>query len=364
MISLKMPLPILEEYVRAHYPQYFPAEYGAQAISLQTFQLNYRPWLAGEAPLPHWLQSVSSSGDRETLRDRAKGALVGLAVGDAVGTTLEFQPRDQHFVTDMVGGGPFSLRPGDWTDDTTMALCLAETYLCKDRLDLTDFRNRMVNWYHHGVNSVTGVCFDIGSATRFALEQYLKQGTEWFGNTDPGTAGNAAIIRQAPSAIFQRHSLLHSLHDAEQQGRATHGAAESLDASRLLGIILYRLLNGVDKQTALSPHLCPFNARTALINAGEYKQKTRDEIGSGGYVIETLEAALWAVWHTGNFRDAILLAANLADDADSVAATAGQIAGALYGCSGIPQEWRSRLTEGTRITGLADELFKRAPGNE
>ncbi len=364
MINLQTQLPILEHYVRVHYSHYFPAEYAAQNISLETFQLNYQPWLAGKEPLPNWLQSTPSSADREALRDRAKGALVGLAVGDAVGTTLEFQPRDQHFITDMVGGGPFALRPGDWTDDTTMALCLAETYLYKNRLDLTDFRNRMVNWYRHGVNSVTGVCFDIGGATRFALEQYLKQGADWFGNTDPGTAGNAAIIRQAPSAIFQRHSLLQTLHDAEQQGRATHGAIESLDASRLLGLVLYGLLNGADKQTALSPHLCPFNARTALINAGEYKQKQRDEIRSSGYVIDTLEAALWAVWHTDNFRDAILLAANLADDADSVAATAGQIAGALYGYSGIPQEWRSRLTDESHITTLAEELFKRAPGNE
>ncbi|RQM36922.1 ADP-ribosylarginine hydrolase Tri1 [Erwinia psidii] len=364
MIDLRTQTATLEHYVRDNYSRHFPTEFTAQAISLENFRLDYQPWLTGEIPLPAWLQSTPPFADRETLRDRAKGALVGLAVGDAVGTTLEFLPRDQHVVTDMVGGGPFALRPGDWTDDTTMALCLAETYLYKDCLDLTDFRNRMVNWYRHGVNSVTGVCFDIGGATRFALEQFLSQGAEWFGNTDPGTAGNAAIIRLAPAVIFRRHSLLHTLHDAQQQGRATHGAVESLDASRLLGLILHQLLNGADKQRALSPHLCPFNARTALINAGEYQHKSREQIRSSGYVIDMLEAAMWAVWHTDNFRDAVLLAANLADDADSVAATAGQIAGALYGYSGIPLAWRNRLAEGSRIVTLAEELFKRAPLHE
>ncbi|HBV39689.1 MAG TPA: ADP-ribosylglycohydrolase [Erwinia sp.] len=360
MIDLHAQTDILNDYVRNNYAAYLPFGYPIADVNADSLQPDYHPWLNGE-PLPGWLSASSSAKERELLRDRAKGALVGLAAGDAVGTTLEFEPRDRHAVDDMVGGGPFNLRAGDWTDDTTMALCLAETYLYRDRLDLNDFRNRMVNWYRYGVNSVTGVCFDIGSATRYALEQHLLHGLAWFGNTDPGTAGNAAIIRLAPSAIFQRHSLLHTLNDAEQQGRATHGAFESLDCSRLLGLILHKLLNGADKNESLSPHICPFNARTALINAGEYKQKRRDQIRSSGYVIDTLEAALWAVWQTDNFRDAILLAANLADDADSVAATAGQVAGALYGYSGIPQAWRERLTEGDRITTMAEELFKRAP---
>ncbi len=96
------------------------------------------------------------------------------------------------------------------------------------------------------------------------------------------------------------------------------------------------MINGSNKDFVFSPHVMPLQPRVMIINAGEYKQKTRDQIRSSGYVIDTLEAAMWSVWNTDNFRDAILLAANLADDADSVAATAGQIAGALYGYSAIP----------------------------
>ena len=101
--------------------------------------------------------------------------------------------------------------------------------------------------------------------------------------------------------------------------------------------------------------------RNMTINAGEYKQKTRDQIRSSGYVIDTLEAAMWSVWNTDNFRDAILLAANLADDADSVAATVGQIAGALYGYSAIPQDWKDKLVQHERIATMAGKLFDRAP---
>ena len=101
--------------------------------------------------------------------------------------------------------------------------------------------------------------------------------------------------------------------------------------------------------------------RILIINAGEYKSKSRDQIRSTGYVIDTLEAALWAVWNTDNFKDAILLAANLADDADSVAATAGQLAGALYGFSGIPEEWRDKIVYKDKIIDFAEKLFALSP---
>ena len=102
---------------------------------------------------------------------------------------------------------------------------------------------------------------------------------------------------------------------------STHCAPESIDCCQYINVILHYLLNGFGKDEAFSPHKIPFLVRVLIINAGEYKEKHRDQIRSSGYVIDTLEAALWAVWHTDNFKDAILLAANLADDADSVAAT-------------------------------------------
>lgn len=308
--------------------------------------------------MPDWDESYPQLNTMEQALDKAKGAFLGLAVGDAVGTTLEFQKRDASQIDDMVGGGPFNLKAGEWTDDTSMALCLAEACIESGTVDVNLFRDKLVDWYKNGKNSVNGRCFDIGYTTKFALEQYLKQGGKWFGNTEKNTAGNAAIIRQAPVIILNWRSLQRIYFATKSQSRATHGAAESFFACNYHGFLLHMLINGHDKKSVFSPHRFPLSARVLIINAGEYKQKTRNQIRSSGYVIDTLEAAMWAVWNTDNFRDAILLAANLGDDADSVAATAGQIAGALYGASGIPKEWLNKLAQKERIEKMAKQLFQ------
>ena len=318
---------------------------------------------SGERAKPEWMESLSQKiTDDEALR-KCKGALIGLAIGDALGTTLEFMPRDKAHVNEIIGMGPFGLNPGEWTDDTSMALCLAETYIEAKKCDVDLFREKLLSWYKKGTNSSNGVCFDIGNTTRFALEQYMLHGSNWFGNTSPDTAGNAAVIRHAPTAIFRRKSFIGGWRDAAQQSQATHGAAESIDCCRFLNVILHYLLNGYSKSDSFAPHVMATSVRVLLINAGEYKEKQRNQIRSSGYVIDTLEAALWAVWHTNNFKDAVLLAANLADDADSVAATAGQIAGALYGIEGIPEDWVDKIVHNERILSLAESLFLLSPND-
>ena len=308
-----------------------------------------------------WDETLPLVTTEVVSRDNALGALVGLAVGDAVGTTLECKSRDSEHVSDMQGGGPFILNAGEWTDDTSMALCVAETYLAENRMNTDTLRKFLLRWYQTGENSSNGRCFDIGNTTRFALEQYLHVGPSWYGNTEKHTAGNAGLVRQAPVSIFRRKSLRAIYFESQAQSRATHGAVESIDACQFLGLILHHLINGHQKEEAFSPHVFPLCARVMIINAGEYKHKARHQIRSSGYVIDTLEAAMWAVWNTDNFRDAILLATNLADDADSVAATAGQLAGALYGYSEIPQDWKDKLVQHERIAALAGDLFDRAP---
>jgi len=306
---------------------------------------------------PDWYKSYPQLNTNIDALDRAKGAFLGLAVGDAVGTTLEFRARDSEYVEDMVGGGPFKLKPGEWTDDTSMALCLAEACIESGRVDVNLFRDKMVDWYKNGINSVNGYCFDIGNATRYALEQYVEKGAGWFGNTAKNTAGNAGLIRQAPAIILKWRSLQDIYFATKAQSMATHGAAESLSACNFHGYLLHMLINGYNKESVFSPHLMPLVSRVLIINAGEYKNKKREQIRSSGYVIDTLEAAMWSVWNTNNFRDAILLAANLADDADSVAATTGQIAGALYGYSGIPENWLIKLAQKKKMESMAEKLF-------
>src|SRR5271166_2628010 len=139
----------------------------------------------------------------DQARDRALGCLLGLAVGDAVGTTVEFKPRDSvPPLSDMTGGGPFNLKPGEWTDDTTMALCLAHSLLATGTVDQDDFMLRLRGWLEHGENTVSGKCFDIGVTTRAAIEDYITTGFAAAGRIEPSSAGNGSLVRLAPLAII------------------------------------------------------------------------------------------------------------------------------------------------------------------
>jgi ADP-ribosyl-[dinitrogen reductase] hydrolase len=297
--------------------------------------------------------------DPVAARDRAVGCLLGLAIGDAVGTTAEFKPRGGFPpLTDLTGGGPFKLAAGEWTDDTTMALCLGQSLHASGTLDLEDFMLRLQAWLEQGENTVPGKCFDIGATTRAAIERYAADGNPAAGSRDPMSAGNGSLVRLAPLAIFATRDPDTTETLAARQSRATHAALECVDACRLFASQLVDALTGADKEATLRQRVMALCPAALLISAGEYKHQQRDQIHSSGYVIHTLEAALWSVWQTDNFRDAVLTAANLGDDADSVAAVAGQLAGALYGAAAIPPEWLAKLAWRDRIEFLAHDLFE------
>lgn len=294
------------------------------------------------------------------LQNRYRGALLGLAAGDAVGTTLEFKPRGSFEpLTDMVGGGPFDLEPGQWTDDTSMALCLAESLIRCDAFDPRDQMNRYANWYQHGYWSSTGTCFDIGVATRGAIHTYLVTGEPLAGNTDPDSAGNGSIMRLAPVALrFARMPELQAM--AVLSSRTTHAAEECLDACRLLAVALERALAGCDKAEVLDLAAIEVSSqRLRDIAAGGYRSAMRDQVRGTGYVVDSLEAALWCFHQHDTFAGAVLEAANLGDDADTTAAVVGQLAGAFYGVAGIPAAWLARVHRGDEIAALADGLLQR-----
>jgi ADP-ribosyl-[dinitrogen reductase] hydrolase len=291
--------------------------------------------------------------------DRFRGCLLGLAVGDAVGTTVEFQARGSFPpVTDMVGRGPFGLRPGQWTDDTSMALCLATSLVERGEFDPADQMNRYLNWYKQGYLSSTGECFDIGTTVSQALYQYTVSGNPFSGSVHPRSAGNGCLMRLAPVPMFYFPNRDQVLHFSSESSRTTHGAAECLDASRLFGELLFRALSGASKPEILLGHdlsLVPSPAIQAIAE-GEYQGKPIDEIRGTGYVVQSLEAALWCFWSTESYEQAVLAATNLGDDADTTAAICGQLAGAHYGVVGIPAHWLSQLTLKEEITDLADRL--------
>lgn len=292
--------------------------------------------------------------------DRFRGCLPGLAVGDAIGTTVEFMPRGSFpKVVDMIGGGPFHLRPGQWTDDTSMALCLATSLVTKKGYDPGDQMDRYWRWYQDGYLSSTGGCFDIGNTVRGALERYHQTGNAFSGSTSPDTAGNGSLMRLAPIPIFYFPDLQKIMHFAAESSRTTHGATECLEACQLFSEMLFKTFSGMDKElvlfkTAFEPSMPKIRA----IAVGNYRDKRVDEIKGSGYVVESLEAALWSFYHTASFEEAILQAANLGDDADTTAAICGQIGGAFYGETGIPEKWLNILHMRFEIVSLADQLFE------
>jgi ADP-ribosyl-[dinitrogen reductase] hydrolase len=298
--------------------------------------------------------------------DHYCGALVGLAVGDALGTTLEFRsPGTFAPITDITGGGPFDLKPGQWTDDTSLALCLAESLIEQQGFDPVDQLDRYVMWYRHGHLSSTGRCFDIGTTTGRALQRFENSREAYCGSTDPNAAGNGSIMRLAPVPLFFAGNPYESVERSGDSSRTTHASLTCIDACRYMGGLIAGAVNGVGKDELLSEMYCPAEGywrehplcpEIEEIARGSFKRKDPPDICGTGHVVESLEAALWAFQRAGDFRGGALLAVNLGDDADTTGAVYGQIAGAFYGYNGIPEGWRSMITSADLILGFADRL--------
>ncbi len=299
--------------------------------------------------------------------ERYRGTLLGLAAADAVGATLEFKPPGTFApISDMAGGGQFRLEPGQWTDDTSMAMGLAASLVETQGFDPADQMARYWRWYKEGYMSSNGRCFDIGNTVRDALHRWRQTGTPLAGSIDPYSAGNGSIMRLAPVPMAYAHDPAQAIEESGESSRTTHGAATAVAACRYFGGLLVGALNGQEKAALLASHYAPvpdywqtqpLPAAIDAIAAGSFKKRLPPDIQGSGYVVKSLEAALWAFYHSDNFRDGCLLAANLGDDADTTAAVYGQIAGAYYGEQGIPTAWREKLALRDTIESLADQLF-------
>lgn len=309
-------------------------------------------WVADGTTADPWVIETTQA----VRQDRAIGALIGLAVGDAVGTTLEFKDKpDRAVLHDMVGGGPFRLQAGQWTDDTAMALAFADSLLERPEFAPADLMRRFVDWHENGRYSCTGTCFDIGIQTRNALNRFRRTRNPMAGPTDPAHSGNGALMRLSPVAIrhWTDRSLLRDI--AKSQTCTTHGSPETVEASLIFAEMLADAIAGQPLPAVLA-------SASAQQIQGNWRDVHRDEIRGSGYVVHALQAAVWAVARTTNFRSAILLAANLGEDADNTAAIAGQLAGAIYSRSAIPQEWLHQLAWRDRIEDTAARLFALSVG--
>lgn len=297
-----------------------------------------------------------------TVRDKNRflGCLVGLAVGDAVGAPVEFFPRGRFPpVVDMFSGGKLHIQKGEYTDDTSMALCLADSLLSSQGFDFDDQMYRYDLWTRHGVYSSRPKAFGFGQTYISAWVDYRTTGNPRPGMVNPKRPGNGCIMRLAPVPMYFFPDEKRTVFYSGESSTTTHGMPESIHASRLFGRILFRALAGMSKEEILFGHEDDPDAPDLIraIARGEYRSKPENEIEGIFYAGKCLEAALWCFLGTDNFRDAILKAANLGDDADSTSAVCGQVAGAYYGFDSIPASWVSALKKNDLILEFAEKLY-------
>jgi ADP-ribosyl-[dinitrogen reductase] hydrolase len=302
------------------------------------------------------------------LIDKFRGCLLGLASGDALGTSIEFmEPGSFEPVYDMVGGGPFNLKAGQWTDDTSLALCLAESMIEKNDFSPLDQLEKYVRWWKEGYHSSNGEFFDIGGTTRYSLQRFIDTGEAYTDRTDNDYAGNGSLMRLGPVPLFYGNDPEKAIFYSGESSKTTHGASTAVDACRYFAGLIVGAINGVEKEILLSERYCPIKdywtensieREIDEIASGSFKTRNPPEIRGTGHVVRSLEAALWAFNKSTTFKDGCLLAVNLGDDADTTGAVYGQIAGAYYGEQSIPSEWRTKLAHLNTIENYANKLFK------
>ena len=301
------------------------------------------------------------------LLSRFRGSLLGLAVGDALGAPVEFEPRGSFApITGFRGGGPFNLRAGDWTDDTSLALCLAESLVEQHGFDPRDQAERYVRWWKEGHLSCTGNCFDVGNTTKASLQRFMDTGNPYSGPTNPETGSNGSLMRLSPVPLFYHTRPQLAVEYSGLSSKTTHGALAAIDSCRYLGALIVGALKGVKREALLTGRYepaagmwsrNPLTSEVDSVAGGSFKRSEPPVIKAQGTAVKTLEAALWAFSKSRSFEEGCLLAVNLGDDSDTVGAVYGQFAGAYYGVDSIPSIWRNELSKVDVLENMAYKLF-------
>ena len=296
------------------------------------------------------------------LRERFLGALLGLAAGDAVAAATQYRrPGTFTPVADLIGGGPFALPRGGWSDDTAMALCLADSLLATNGFDARDQVARYRRWQSEGYLSATGQCLGITASTARALAMSQWRRQPFSGSHAPDQLDAEPLSRVAPVTLFFFASEEEAVQFASDAARTTCQAPAVLAACRDLARALHLALRGQPKERILTAG--PPRDREPEEPSERRHTKTEVALGNArgnGTVTEALSIALEAFASTDNFRDAVLYAANHGGNSDVAAAACGQLAGALYGASAIPASWRQSLLQRDLIETFADRLLKHA----
>lgn len=254
-----------------------------------------------------------------TLRDVVYGA----AVGDALGVPYEFQSRGSFTCVDMASGGAHNQPVGTWSDDTAMLLATCDSIRELGRIDCDDMRDRFRAWAHEGAYAIGSVVFDIGSTVSAALY-------EGKGRADERSNGNGSLMRIAPLAFTEATD-----DEVRAVSAITHAHVISTESCVQFVRVLQDVIGGSEVKEAA--------AGVAVGNYVFSPDEPTEDVRGGGFVLETLDAALWCACNTSSYAECVRAAVNLGQDTDTTACVAGALAGALYGCDAIPAEWRAVL---------------------
>jgi ADP-ribosyl-[dinitrogen reductase] hydrolase len=302
--------------------------------------------------------------------DRARGAFYGCAVGDALGAPIESCPRDcGPVISDMIPADQWGLPAGSWTDDTSMMLCLAASLVATQ--GLPDGNSELVHychWYTKGYLSVSDECFDIGRTCKLALEHFMDTGETVAPTDTERYLANGSLMRTGPVGILAFGNVDVALEHGRACSATTHAHPLCMDACGVFSALVTRAIEGDSKADLLESlaflSAQVHDARLLRVLDGSFMRKTRDEIRSSGFVLDTLEAALWAFFTTASFSEGALLAVNLGGDADTVGAVYGTLAGAFYGNSGIPEHWIITLQGRKYLDGVWKDIAVMLNGDD
>ena len=273
----------------------------------------------------------------KNFRDRAKGALWGLIVGDAFGSPIQFSGKDNHpWITELVECPVFRLPAGCWTDDGSMAMCIMDSYVRKGKYSLKDIGDTFVKWFMDGyLSSKDGESFDVGGATWNACQNIAFRHEYVNGSED--SQGNGSIMRFAPSYLLAQKE--------RDPARVMHEISNLTHNSNKVREVVDRFSRILDEHMA--------GKRTSEVSA----YKTREEVNNSGWAVSTLDAALWAFNTTESFEEGLVAAVNLGGDSDSIGAVCGQIAGAYYGFSATPERWVKAVKTWKKVDTLVERFL-------
>jgi ADP-ribosylglycohydrolase len=306
------------------------------------------------------------------LTDTIQSVLFGVATGDALGVPVEFRSRfelEKSPVTDMMGYGTYNLPPGTWSDDSSMTFCLAES-LCNG-FDLRDIAQSFVRWYGEGYWTPHGSVFDIGMTTRAAINRLMRgERPDLAGGMSVSDNGNGSLMRISPLLFYIYDKPIRERYEVTKLvSSVTHGHIRSAIACFYYLEFMCELLTGKDLAQAyravagtvndflefmeINPQEIRVFHRLLYNSIGELDEAS---ISGSGYVVHTLEASMWCLLTTADYKSAVLKAVNLGEDTDTTAAVTGGLAGLLYGLDAIPQEWRDQLARKDDISYLSEKL--------